>query len=368
MPQLEKAYYIIDSVRTYKNFAEDSSDDDFIGEQFFRRLRGEPDLPKTVPAIRQPPSAAITKDGFKIPSITAIAAPKKVLSAQNEGPVLKPAKRLSQQLSALSISGVTKSEGGKKIELPSRRSVQIGSAPMPQQPSTTTLAAPPKMHTRQHRSMIVGSSASSIGKTAAPAGGLFGMMAGQPKPVMPAEEVTRGRRTSARLAAPPVLSSATLSRSLRSNSVARTPVPVAIPTVLPPPKLPSFGGRQGARARSEPPKPDRSSKTSYNLRETIKKPDFFVVPVPVSRTSSVRRSVSRETPRLPAKRSNSVAPPASTTTPMRPRIGAAPLATAARITAPPSNLRPIGHVTKEKIDLMVARLSQPKRRQSTQIS
>uniref|UniRef100_A0A0N5BWQ9 TPX2_importin domain-containing protein n=1 Tax=Strongyloides papillosus TaxID=174720 RepID=A0A0N5BWQ9_STREA len=309
-------YYIIPSVCTYRDFLTDSLDDS-IGDKFFEKMRQEmkenelkmqkrESLPKRRPSVSKVNEKENISEGLpkrEIPSIKIV--PKQ--------PVPSSTRLLSTfgKTPSKSETSVTKT----KVELPSRRSARLG------QPFTEDNRTENKQ---------------------------------QLQPVLPSMQ-TRGRslgpsinRTNSTGNSDPRASNRRLSNLLQ-NAVPTKPGNVVVP-----PKMPALTAR-AKRAASEPPKPDRSSRTVYNLRQNVQKPEKYEPPIIHRPPSSIRRSVSREPIRLTQRRANSVGP--ADRRPLLP----SQIAPATPLSVNPTPKK-VGVVTKERIMAMVERLSQPKKK------
>uniref|UniRef100_A0A0N4Z259 Flocculation protein FLO11-like n=1 Tax=Parastrongyloides trichosuri TaxID=131310 RepID=A0A0N4Z259_PARTI len=304
-------YFIIPSVCTYREFL-DKSLDDSTADKFFERMRNEMNIPKKEDCEQK----------NKVPLSKASNSGKE--NSQGLIPQRRNSSSLTRTTTTQSVSGSSKlsysfkqnplskveAQSKPKIELPSRRSARI--IPQPEINKQT--------------------------------------------PILASALPTRGRSVG------PVFSktnSASSSDSRlggrRISTLLPTSGSIKPPVVVAPPKVPTLVSR-AKRAASEPPKPDRSSRTVYNLRQTIQKPEKYEPPQ-ISRTplaSSSRRSVSREPPRLTQRRANSVGPSSE----RRPLLPSQKLGSS----NPPSTPSKVKVVTREAIMAMVERLSQPKKK------
>ncbi|CEF67169.1 Hypothetical protein SRAE_2000183400 [Strongyloides ratti] len=310
-------YFIIPSVCTYRDFLEDSFNDS-LGDKFFEKMRQEMkenDLKKQkdVSSFNNKPSVMKTNNTEK-ENVGEVFAKRensssKIITKQS---VPGSARLLSAFAKTSLKSEVTKT----KVELPSRRSARLAQPYIEESKTDNKQLPQPILPTMQTRGRSLGPSINKINSIGN----------------------NDLRSTNRRI-----------SSLLPSNAVPTKPVNVAVA-----PKMPALTAR-AKRATSEPPKPDRSSRTVYNLRQNVQKPDKYEPPTIHRAPSSIRRSVSREPICLSQRRANSVGP--SDRRPLLP----------SQIIAPsPSNTnstpKKVGVVTKERIMAMVERLSQPKKK------
>uniref|UniRef100_A0A0K0DVC2 Cleavage stimulation factor 50 kDa subunit n=1 Tax=Strongyloides stercoralis TaxID=6248 RepID=A0A0K0DVC2_STRER len=311
-------YFIIPSVCTYREFLDDSFNDS-LGDKFFEKMRLE--MKENELKMQKKQSLFNTK-----PPVTEVNNVEKenageILSKRKSSSI-KPVTKQSVVGSArlLSAFGKTslKSEVSitkTKVELPSRRSARLAQPYVEENKGDSKQLSQPMLPSMQSRGRSLGPSINKTNSTCSN------------------DLRSNNRRIS----------------SLLSGPASTKPINVAVA-----PKMPILSAR-AKRAASEPPKPDRSSRTVYNLRQNIQKPDKYEPPVINRAPSSIRRSVSREPIRISQRRANSVGP-----------SDRRPFLPSQIISAPPSHVnstpKKVGVVTKERIMAMVERLSQPKKK------